>query len=101
MKKEALMALLADLPDGSEIRIPAPVFVGAFDEEKTTLRWQHRLPGGLAGLFPAVATTALMLIMIGFTILGARWLASGGNLDQAGHGSVLAGHQKVQAGRLV
>jgi hypothetical protein len=94
LKKEALMALLADLPDGSEIRIPAPVLLRSFDKKYLTdLHWHDR---GLGRLVPAVATAALMLIMIGFTILGARWLASGCNLDQAGNGGIIADHQKPQ-----
>nr|WP_294553849.1 hypothetical protein [uncultured Rhodopila sp.] len=78
MKKENLMTLLADLSDGSEIRIPAPVLVRTFDlENLTDLHWHDRLLNGLARLIPAVVTAALMLIMIGSTIPGARWLASG------------------------
>ena len=95
--KEALMALLADFPDGSEIRIPAPVLVRTFDKENSAdPRWHDHLQSGLACLIPGVAATALMLIMIGFTILGARWLASDSIFDQISHGSVIADHQKQQ-----
>ena len=103
MKKETLMALLADLPDGSEIRVPAPVLVQTFDN-LTDLPWHDLLLNGLARLIPAVASTAFMLIMIGVTILGARWLASGGNLDQTGNVGVIADHQQqrpVPVGYLV
>jgi hypothetical protein len=95
LKKEDLMTLLANLPDGSEIRIPAPVLVRTFDIENVTdLLRTDRLLNGLARLIPAVVTIALMLIMIGSTIPGARWLASGRKLDQTGNPGVIADHQE-------
>jgi len=95
LKKEALMALLAELPDGLELRIPGLIPIGPSGEENAVYpRWNHRLLDGAARLLPIVAATALMLIMIGCTILGARWLAAGGNLDQTGTWGVIADHQE-------
>ena len=105
MKKEALMALLADLLDGSEIRIPPPVLARTFDNGNLTdLHWHDRLLNGLARLVPGAVTTALMLMLVGFTILAARWLASGGNFDQTSNRVVIAdqlNHRPAQIGRLV